>query len=186
MQVKVGIVVRKASGRDPERAATMTAMRLLLPVAAIALIGASAPAAEPVKPMQFFEGRTEGSGIVRVFLKKSYRSRSVGTGRIQPDGSLLLVQRVEEDGRPPHQRKWKIRQTGPRSFSGTMSDAVGPVSVERVGARYRFRFKLKGNLSVEQWLAPLPDGKSANNSMTVRKLGVRVGSGEGIIRKISG
>ena len=161
-------------------------LRALLPVAAVLLVGASAPAADPVKPMQFFEGRTEGSGIVRLFLKKSFRTRSVGIGRMQPDGSLLLVQRVVEDGKPPHERRWKIRQTGPRTFSGTMSDAIGPVTVDQVGARYRFRFRLKGNLSVEQWLAPLPGGKAANNSMTVRKLGVRVGSGEGIIRKVSG
>jgi hypothetical protein len=155
-------------------------------MAAMPLIGASAPAAAPIKPMQFFEGRTEGSGVVRVFLKSSYRTRSVGTGRIQPDGSLLLVQRVHDDGKPVHERRWKVRQTGPRSFAGTMSEAIGPVAIDQVGARYRFRFRMKGNLSVEQWLAPLPGGKSANNSMTVRKLGVRVGSGEGTIRKVAG
>ena len=163
----------------------MHAMRVLLPIAAIPLIGAS-PAAEPIKPMQFFDGRTEGSGIVRIMLKKSYRTRSVGTGRILPDGSLLLVQRVHDEGQPAHERRWKVRQTGPRSFSGTMSEATGPVTIDQVGNRYRFRFGMKGNLSVEQWLAPLPGGKSANNSMTVRKFGVRVGNGEGTIRKVSG
>lgn len=163
----------------------MHAMQVLLPIAAIPLIGASAPAAEPIKPMQFFEGRTEGSGIVRVFLKKSYRTRSVGTGRIQPDGSLLLVQRVHDEGKPAHERRWKVRQVAPRRFVGTMSEAMGPVSIDQVGGRYRFRFKMKGNLSVEQWLAPQPGGKIANNSMTVRKFGVRVGNGEGTIRKVS-
>jgi len=157
----------------------------LIPVAGLALVGASAPPAEPIKPMQFFEGRTEGSGVVRTIMRKSYRTRSIGHGTIHPDGSLLLVQRVEEDGKPLHERRWKIRQTGPRSFAGSMSDAVGGVSVDQVGARYRFRFRLKGNLSVEQWLAPLPGGRSANNSMTVRKFGVKVGTGQGIIRKVS-
>ena len=163
----------------------MHAMRALLPLAAIPLIGASAPAADPIKPMQFFEGRTEGSGVVRIFMKKSYRTRSVGRGRIQPDGSLLLIQRVEDQGQPAHERRWKVRQTGPRSFAGTMSEAVGPVAIDQVGARYRFRFRMKGDLSVEQWLAPLPGGKSANNSMTIRKFGMRVGKGEGTIRKVS-
>jgi hypothetical protein len=164
----------------------MHAFRLLLPIPAAALIGASAPAAEPVNAMQFFEGRTEGSGVVRVFLKKSYRTRSVGTGRMQPDGSLLLVQRVHDEGKPPHERRWKVRQVGPKRFAGTMSEAVGPVAIDQVGTRYRFRFKMKGNLAVEQWLAPQPGGKSANNSMTVRKFGVAVGSGHGTIRKVSG
>ncbi|HEY0164048.1 MAG TPA: DUF3833 family protein [Sphingomicrobium sp.] len=163
----------------------MHAIRALLPIAAIPLIGASAPAAEPIKPMQFFEGRTEGSGVVRIFLNKSYRTRSVGRGRIQPDGSLLLVQRVEDHGKPAHERRWKIHQTGPRTFAGTMSEALGPVKIDQVGDRYRFRFRMKGDLSVEQWLAPQPGGKSANNSMTIRKFGVRVGKGEGTIRRVS-
>lgn len=162
------------------------ATRALLPIAAVSLIGASAPAAEPMKPMQFFEGRTEGSGIVRVFFKKSYRTRSVGNGRIHPDGSLLLVQRVEDDGQQPHQRNWKVRQVGPRRYAGTMSEAVGPVAIDLIGSRYRFRFRMKGNLSVEQWLEPAPGGKSAGNSMTVRKFGVVVAHGEGTIRKVSG
>ena len=163
----------------------MDARRALLPIAALSLVGASAPAAEPIKPMQFFEGRTEGSGVVRVMLKKSYRTRSVGTGRILPDGSLLLVQRVHDEGKPPHERRWKVRQTGARSYAGTMSEAIGPVAVDQVGTRFRFRFRMKGNLSVEQWLAPMPGGKVAKNSMTVRKFGVRVGEGEGTIRKVS-
>ena len=163
----------------------MQALQALLPIAALSLIGASAPAAEPIKPMQFFEGRTEGSGVVRVFFKKSYKTRSVGIGRVQRDGSLLLVQRVHDEGKPPHERRWKVRQTGPRSYSGTMSEAIGPVTIDQVGSRYRFRFRMKGDLSVEQWLAPLPGGKSATNNMTVRKMGVRVGSGKGTIRKVS-
>jgi hypothetical protein len=32
----------------------------------------------------------------------------------------------------------------------------------------------------------MPGGKVAKNSMTVRKFGVRVGEGEGTIRKVSG
>ena len=163
----------------------MQAMRILLPMAAIPLIGASPPAAGTIKPMQFFEGRTEGSGVVRVFMKKSYRTRSVGTGRIQPDGSLLLVQRVHDEGKPAHERRWKVRQTGPRSYSASMSEAIGPVAIDQIGPRYRFRFRMKGNLSVEQWLVPMPGGKSANNNMTVRKFGVRVGNGEGTIRRVS-
>ena len=164
----------------------MHTLRVLAPAAAIALVGTSAPAAEPIKPMQFFEGRTEGSGIVRIFTKKPYRTRSVGAGRIHPDGSLTLVQRVQDEGKPPHERRWKVRQVGPRRFAGTMSEALGPVTIDQVGARYRFRFKLKGNLSIEQWLAPLPNGKAAGNNMIVRKFGVAVGNGEGMIRKVSG
>ena len=161
----------------------MHALRVLLPAAAASLLSASATAEPPANPMQFFEGRTVGSGTVRILLEKPYRTRSVGEGRFESDGSLLFVQRVEDEGRPPRQRRWKIRHVGSRRFSGTMSEAIGPVTIDEVGGRYRFRFKMKGNLSIEQWLVPLAGGTAARNSMTVRKFGVKVGSGDGMIRR---
>src|SRR5205814_5217302 len=66
-----------------------------------------------VDPLRFFQGRTETVGTVKVMFHKAYRTRSVGAGRIEPDGSLTLVQRVEEEGKPPHDRRWRVRQTGP-------------------------------------------------------------------------
>ena len=66
-----------------------------------------------------------------------------------------------------------------------MSEASSPVTIDEIGGRYRFRFKMKGNLSVEQWLAPMAGGRSARNRMIVRKFGMTVGSGEGIIRKVT-
>lgn len=162
--------------------------RLRLAVTASALVGALAPApaaAEPIQnPMRFFEGRTESVSTVKVVTKKPFRSRSVGRGEIRGDGALELVQRVEEDGKPPRIRRWVIRRAGPGRFSGTMSEASGPVTVEQLGGGYRFRFKMKGNLAVEQWLRPAAGGRSAINTITVRKFGVKIGSSEGVIRKI--
>ncbi|HUE78205.1 MAG TPA: DUF3833 family protein [Sphingomicrobium sp.] len=159
---------------------------MLITAATASLLATSATAAPQIHPLQFFEGRTEGSGVIRIMFKKPYRSRSIGKGRIESDGSLSLVQRVEDEGRPVRERKWKIRQVGANRFSGTMSEAIGPVSIEVVGGRYRFRFKMKGNLSVEQWLAPLANGTAARNRLIVRKFGVTVGTSEGVIRKLSG
>lgn len=138
----------------------------------------------PVDPLRFFEGRTETEGTVKVLFHKSYRSHSIGHGRIGPDGSLTLVQRVVDDGKPPHERRWHVRRTAPGQFSATMSQAVGPVTIERVGDRYRFRFKMKGNLRVEQMLTPLPDGRSARTKAKVRRLGITVATTTGIIRKV--
>ena len=77
-----------------------------------------------------------------------------------------------------------MRQVGPGRFSGTMSEAIGPVLVQQVGQRYRFRFKLKGNVSVEQWLIPTPSGNSAQSKLSIRKYGMIVGRSEGTIRKL--
>ncbi|MEO7365568.1 MAG: DUF3833 family protein [Sphingomicrobium sp.] len=136
--------------------------------------------------MRFFEGRTETLGTVKIFLKKPYKTRSAGRGIIEPDGTLLLVQLVEDDGKPPRERRWRIRQTGRNHFSGTMSEAIGPVAIDEVGGSYRFQFKMKGNLAVEQWLVPLPGGTAARNSVRVRKYGMTIGTSEGTIRKVPG
>jgi hypothetical protein len=158
----------------------------MLPVALIAaLVPSPALPHRPGDPLSFFEGSTESVSTLNVLMRKPVRVRSVGRGVIAPDGSLVLVQRVEEEGQPPRDRRWQIRQVAPDQFSGTMSEAKGPVTIERVGGGYRFRYKMKGNLSVEQWLTPLPGGKSAYSKLLVRKLGFAVARSEGIIHKIN-
>lgn len=162
--------------------------RLLLAALPIALVGASAAAGprspDPqTDPMRFFEGKTESLSTIKLIMRKTYHSRTIGDGKID-DGFLNLVQRVHEDGKSPYERRWRVRQIAPGRFSGTMSEAKGPVIVEQVGGRYRFRFKLKGNVSIEQWLTPLPGGQSARSKLTIRKLGMTVGRSEGTIRKL--
>ena len=170
----------------PGQFRTTLAARLLIASLPIALIGASASAegSDPVSdPMSFFEGRTESISTIKVMMRKPYRSRTTGRGEIS-DGVLHLVQRVHEDGKPPYDRNWRMRQVAPGRFSGTMSEARGAVTAEEVGGRYRFRFKLKGNVAIEQWLTPLPGGKSARTRLIIRKFGMTVGRSEGTIRKL--
>ena len=156
-------------------------------VAGVAMLCASfsASAAPLDNPLRFFEGRTESVGIMKMIMKKPFRVRSIGLGKIAADGTLHLVQHVRDDGEPPKERVWKIRQIAPGKFTGTMSEAKGPVVIEQVGDRYRFRFKIKGNLSVEQWLIPDRDGKSGTSKLTIRKYGMKVASSDGTIRKLS-
>ncbi len=156
-------------------------------LSASAAVLMSAPAtAETLQPLRFFEGRTESVGTIKLLLKKPFRSHSVGRGVIESDGSLLLVQQVEDEGRPPRVRRWRIRQIGSGRYSGTMSEASGPVTIDEVGDSYRFRFKMNGNFAVEQWLIPLPGGMSARNSLKVRRFGMTVGTSDGTIRKVGG
>jgi len=149
----------------------------------LALRPVAGQAERPHSPLKFFEGRTIGQSIVKITMRKAYSSRTVGDGRIAADGTLYLVQQVEEDGRKGFQRIWRVKQVAPGRFTGTMSEAVGPVTVDEVGNRYRFRFRLKGSVSVEQWLTPLPDGVSAKSEMTVRKYGMIVGRSSGTIKR---
>lgn len=155
-----------------------------LVLASASFTSASAGAAPVSNPMGFFEGRTDSLSTIKLVMRRPYDSRAIGFGRIKKDGSLELVQRVEQDGEPTKIRRWDIHQTGPGLFTGTMNEAVGPVTIEEVGGRFRFRFKMNGHLSVEEWLTPKEGGQAAASSLTVRKFGIKVGSSNGYIRKV--
>lgn len=159
-----------------------------LRILAAALVAASftfgpAAAAGSIDPLRFFVGGTETQGTTKVLMHRPMRTSSIGHGQMRPDGSLVLVQRVQDEGRAPYLRQWEIRQIGPGRFAGTMSQASGPVAIVQVGDRYRFTFTMKGGMSVEQWLSPLPGGLSATSNMTVRKFGIAVASSTAIVKK---
>ena len=153
-------------------------------ICAITLMPSAAVADSDRAPLQFFSGKTEMISTVKVIMKKPFRSRAVGTGRILPDGTLSLAQQVFDDGEPAKQRHWKIRQVASSHYAGTMNEAVGPVVVDEVDGKYRFKFRMKGNLSVEQWMTPLPGGNSAKSNTTVRKFGMKVATSSGIVRRV--
>jgi hypothetical protein len=164
---------------------------LLMPFARLAvatsLLVFSAPlasASRPVDPLRFFEGRTVVDGTVKVMFHKPYRTHSDGQGVMKPDGSLSLVQRVVDEGKEPHDRKWRVRPVGEGTFTAMMSEAIGPVTIQQVGDSFRFRYKMKGKLSVEQILTPMPDGRSARNVGKVKRMGVTVATTTGVIRKV--
>ncbi len=159
----------------------------IAPLAAfLALTPVSASAQQHIDPFEFFAGRTENSATVKVMLKKPYKTHTIGQAQMEQDGTLTMVQTVKDEGKPAHERRWRVRKTGPGRYSATMSDALGPVAIDKVGNRYRFRFTMKGKLAVEQWLTPLPGGASARNTVKVRKMGVTVATTEGVIRKVRG
>jgi hypothetical protein len=160
--------------------------RALAPVSLIstAVGPAAGNAAVSVDPLRFFVGTTQTIGTTKILMQRPVATQSIGHGQLNADGSLVLVQRVQDQGQPPYLRRWEIRQTGPGRYSGTMSQAAGPVLIEQVGNRYRFTFRMKGDLSVEQWLTPLPGGASASSSMVVRKFGLQVATSTAVVKKL--
>lgn len=135
-------------------------------------------------PLRFFEGRTVAESSLKIVMKKPVATRTIGVGKIERDGSLTLTQIAFHDGKPEKQRHWRVRRAGHDMFKASMNEAVGPVAIERVGDAYRFRFRMKGQLSVEQWVKPLAGGKTARSSMSIKKFGLVVASSEGTIRKV--
>lgn len=155
----------------------------VLPLAACAGSPPPVTAGAPgFDPLAFFEGRTRGAGELNIILNQPRSLTVEGTGCVRRDGTLVLRQRVEEEGRRPRTRRWEIRRTGPTSYAGTLSDATGPVRAEANGNRLRIRYP-SGAGVVEQWLTLSPDGRTAQNRLTVKRLGVVVARVDETIRK---
>jgi hypothetical protein len=161
-------------------------LTLIAPVLLLASgSAATTPASAPIDPLHFFVGRTESVGHVKIIFHDGYATHGTGEGRIEPDGSLFLVQQVFDDGKPPHERRWRVHQVGPGRYAGAMSEAVGPVTIDQVGARFRFRFAMAGRLNVEETMIALPGGRAARSSARVRKFGFVVVTSDGIVRKVA-
>lgn len=171
-----------SSGRIIHR--TRLAGLLALAVAASAQPAGAASSAAAFDVVRFFEGRTEGQARLKVIFRPAKSVHVQSRGRIQPDGTLVLVQDIAEEGKPRRTREWRMREVSPGRFSGTLSDAGGPVTGEVSGNRFHVRYPMKGGLHAEQWLTVQPDGKTVKNLMKVTKLRVNVATLEETIRKL--
>jgi hypothetical protein len=148
----------------------------------IAALAMAVPAHAAFDPVAFFKGKTHGDGTAKVILKPSKSVSVDSEGHVEPDGTLVLNQRVMEEGKPARVRHWRLRKTSPTHFEGTLSDAVGPVSVDLIGNRARIRFDGKNHLKFEQWLTPKSD-RVVLNTMRVKRLGIVVAHFTETIRK---
>lgn len=123
---------------------------------------------------EFFTGKTEGRATLRVIMRKPAPVAVHGMGRVESDGTLVLDQIVEQAGKPLKKRQWRIRETSPDHYVGTLSDATGGVTGVVRGDKLVLRFTMKGGFRAKQFLTLRPDRKSAHNVMVVRKIGMTV------------
>jgi hypothetical protein len=72
---------------------------------------------------------------------------------------------------------------GPGRYTGTLSDADGPVTGLVTGNRLRLSFRMRGGMDVDQWLTLAPGGRWARNVLRVSKFGMTVATLDETIRK---
>jgi hypothetical protein len=147
------------------------------------LLFIAAPAHAAFNPVEFFRGPTQGEGTLKVVFKPAKIMRVDSVGTVEKDGSLLLTQRINEPGKQPRTRYWRLREAGPNRFEGTLTDAAGPVRVDVEGERVRIRYRGKDHLDFEQWLTPAGPGR-VTNQMRVRRFGIVVARFSEVIRKL--
>ena len=151
---------------------------------AIALtVAVAAPAQAAFNPVEFFRGRTHGDGVLKIIFQSPKKMSVDSEGVTEKDGSLLLKQIIHEPEKPPRTRYWKLRQTGPNRYEGTLTDAAGPVRVDIQGEQIRIRYLGKDHLNFDQVLTPKGPREVAN-SMRVKRFGITVARFEEIIRKV--
>ncbi|MET1110544.1 MAG: DUF3833 family protein [Allosphingosinicella sp.] len=150
--------------------------------ALLLLAAAPAPATAPER---FFVGRTEGAGTVQMIMAGSHKVRDVSRGRLDKSGALILDQMVYEEGKPARRRSWRLVRSGPNRVSGTISDAVGPVTGEISGNVLHLRYRAReANAQVEQWITLHAGGRTASNRMVFKKFGFKAATLTSTIRKL--
>ncbi len=94
------------------------------------------------EPLRFFEGSTKWSAWSS-HHEEALSLTNDGPRADSADGTSHWSNRLRRR-KPAQRRHWRIEQTDSDSF-GHHVDAVGPVHVDEIGDRFRFKFD-KGNL----------------------------------------
>jgi hypothetical protein len=156
---------------------------ILLSAAAMALAGAAAPA--PALDMTaFFTGHTHADNVMKIVFNRPTRLVVDSVGGKGDRGDFVLVDTVREEGKPVRTRKWVMRPVGLNRFTGSLSDATGPVDVVVSGSQATIRYTMKGGLRVVQQVRLQADGRTLSNHVVVRKFGLKFASVDGTVRKL--
>ena len=135
-------------------------------------------------PVAFFMGRTSGDGTYDQVLASPRTLHVESFGRADGGGGVVLTQVIRQEGKAQRTRTWVMRPVGPNRYSGTLTEALGPVEIVTEGPRATIRYAMKDGLSVHQQLALQADGRTLLNHLEVRKWGIRVARVDETIRKL--
>lgn len=130
-----------------------------------------------MRPEAFFAGTTTSSGVLENrFGPPTRRFHVEGSGASLPDGSFRLDQRVTFLGDAPEMRTWVLRQLDAHRYTGSLTDASGPVQGEAYGNLFHLRYPMTTPFGgkMEQWLYLQSDGQTVMNEATVSVFGLVV------------
>jgi len=156
--------------------------------AAAILLAAGAAFAAPEKPKldmtAFFAGRSHSDNILKVAFHGPTKLIIDSIGGKGDRGDFVLIDTIHEGDKPVRTRKWIMRAAGPGHFTGSLTDAIGPVDVLVNGDSVTIRYTMKGSLNVVQQMTLQPDGRTLANHVDVRKFGLKFASVDGTVRKL--
>lgn len=121
---------------------------------------------------------------MHIVLSGRHGVRDRSRGHIEHGGTLVLEQVVDEDGKPPRLRSWRLVRIGADRFTGTISDARGAVSGDVAGNVLHLSYRSVEGPSVEQWVTIQANGRTAQNHMVFRRFGLTVATLDAVIRRL--
>ena len=155
----------------------------IAPAAAFALVMTAPASAAKLDMIAFFTGRTHADNQIKIAFHSAHRLVVDSVGRTE-GGAFVLVDTIHEEGKPVRTRKWVMRPAGANHFTGTLSDAAGPVDVAIDGDTATIRYVMKeGRLSIVEQMQLQRDGTLSNHA-TARKFGLKFASVDGTVRKL--
>ena len=162
------------------------------PGLALALLAGSAtlnaqPAAAPARfdPAAFFTGRTTSEGTLTQIFASDKATRVTTFGTRQASGDMVLDQQVQIGDQPVRNRTWRLRETSPGRFTGTISDAANDLTGTLSDNTLTLTYTMDNNLNVHQVITAHPGGQSAQNVMRIRRFGITVARLTETIRRVN-
>ncbi len=137
----------------------------------------------PFDPVQFFAGHTRGDAKLHLITGATRQVSVDSIGTPDGHGGLVLKQTIAEQGSSPRVRQWVLHPAGTNRWTGSLTDARGPVLVERTRNDVTIRYRMKNGAEVEQHLE-LPPGGFAVNHMSVSRFGIQVAALDERVRKV--
>lgn len=158
---------------------TVISRRGLALMGALALLPASAGlqaqnTARTFDPAAFFTGRTTSEGTLSQIFASTKTTRVSTFGTRQRNGDMVLDQQVQIGDEPVRNRTWRLRETSPGRYSGTISDAADDLEGTLSGDTLTLTYTMDNNLGVHQEITVNPGGQSARNVMRIKRFGITV------------
>jgi hypothetical protein len=155
---------------------------------AVAMLAAGVPASADPGPkldmLGFFTGKTHADNVIKVAMHGPHKLIVDSVGGHNKEGEFVLIDNVQEEGKPARKRTWAMRAAGPNHFTGSLSDAQGPVDIVVSGDTATVRYTMKeGGVKIVQELKLQPNGTLINRTIA-RKFGMKFGQVDGTIRKL--
>jgi hypothetical protein len=131
----------------------------------------------------FFTGRTHAENQLKIVFSSAVPLVVDSVGRIEGK-EFVLIDTVHEGDKPVRMRKWVTHEVAPGHYSGTLSDATGPVDILVRGNRATIPYTMNSGLRIEQVMELQPDGRTLTNHVVARRFGLKFAHVDGTVRKV--